>query len=243
MRAAGKSAVDAAALQEHLLQQLNLGDALTVPFRRPKPVSRKNLKISSESARIHRGRGVRPAVGRTSARPSGQSRKIMTAGYEPRTEKPRYAGNSSTMPDYARTKSAGALKIESGKLLDSAFDLWQCESCNKLNPPTKQVCRLCSKARAAQFKTAPAVKMSLAQRRGLVALPASRLSDDEWVGIEQGAVARGMAEQDCPVCMDPLGLRDHLITSCGHLFHTVCLVQFERFSRQPASNRTCPVCR
>ena len=86
---------------------------------------------------------------------------------------------------------------------------------------------------------------TLAQQRGLVpALPAP-LTAAEWQEAEWNHefrdAQRGMVETDCAICMEHLGSRDQVILSCSHVYHAVCLGNFEKFTRR--IDRSCPLCR
>jgi hypothetical protein len=82
--------------------------------------------------------------------------------------------------------------------------------------------------------------LSLAESRGLVkvqpVVPA--LTPAEWNQLESSA--SGRQDAFCPICME--GFRGHeVLLSCSHMFHQVCLRNFERFMR--VSQRACPICR
>ena len=92
------------------------------------------------------------------------------------------------------------------------------------------------------FEDAP----TLAQQRGLVPPPANRLTKAEWdeaeLTHEIRDSERGMDEEVCAICMDRLGAGDQVILSCSHVYHSVCLTNFEKFTRRKM-DRTCPLCR
>ena len=82
-------------------------------------------------------------------------------------------------------------------------------------------------------------KLSLAQRRGLVAQPAAPLTVDEWKKVVEKAKERVKNETTCPICMDDFKLKPQLVLSCSHYFHQECLESFEKHS----GVKRCPVCR
>lgn len=131
---------------------------------------------------------------------------------------------------------------------------WQCEGCRAINGGGKRVCGRCAQRRpsldAATKATAP--ELTLAQRRGLVPSPAPQatLGHTHWRRIVDTSRLRGDFKQPCSICLEPFGLRDALITSCGHVFHANCLNSFERFAAASADGggsgltaRRCPMCR
>ena len=84
---------------------------------------------------------------------------------------------------------------------------------------------------------------SLAERRGLVKVvprvvqPA--VSNDEWMTMERNITARN--EAYCPICLEGFAQGHEVLLSCSHMFHRMCLQNFEQFMRR--SERSCPICR
>ncbi len=113
-----------------------------------------------------------------------------------------------------------------------------------LNPGHAQRCDACgvSKLSSAQSGAMPHQELSLAQMRGLVPLPASRLTEKEWVAKEDEALRRGDCRGNCSICFEDFGVSSQVILSCSHTFHSSCLLSFERFLAKSRS-RTCPICR
>ena len=71
--------------------------------------------------------------------------------------------------------------------------------------------------------------------------PSVCLTDIEWMRLIVAAQARGLGE--CAICMAPnKGFRHICLLSCSHLFHTQCIVNFEKFVAG-SKNTGCPVCR
>jgi hypothetical protein len=67
------------------------------------------------------------------------------------------------------------------------------------------------------------------------------LSDANWAKVLAVAQTRGLGE--CAICMAPnKGFRQICALSCSHLFHTQCIVNFEKFV-SGSKNSGCPVCR
>lgn len=81
--------------------------------------------------------------------------------------------------------------------------------------------------------------LSLAERWGLVDAPEKPLSVDEWKNIEDKCTKLEMHKSNCPICLEPFGVQQCNILSCGHVFHTNCIDGFEKCSR----TRHCPICR
>jgi hypothetical protein len=65
------------------------------------------------------------------------------------------------------------------------------------------------------------------------------LSVNEWRKIENQSVNRNDHFSICAICLDSLSKRDTLILSCSHVFHKICISNFENFTQ----NKKCPICR
>ncbi|CAJ1082055.1 RING finger protein 32 isoform X1 [Xyrichtys novacula] len=81
--------------------------------------------------------------------------------------------------------------------------------------------------------------LTLAQKWGLVAPPAERLTEDEWMQVKARSVKQGESAQPCAICREEFHLQPQVLLSCSHVFHRACLQGFERFSRR----KCCPMCR
>ncbi|CAB1418604.1 unnamed protein product [Pleuronectes platessa] len=81
--------------------------------------------------------------------------------------------------------------------------------------------------------------LSLAQKMGLVASPAERLMEDEWMQVKARSVHQGESAQPCAICREEFCLQPQVLLSCSHVFHRACLKAFERFSGM----KRCPMCR
>uniref|UniRef100_A0A8C3AXA4 Ring finger protein 32 n=1 Tax=Cyclopterus lumpus TaxID=8103 RepID=A0A8C3AXA4_CYCLU len=81
--------------------------------------------------------------------------------------------------------------------------------------------------------------LTLAQKLGLVASPAGRLTEDEWARVKARSVQQGDSAQPCAICREEFFLQPQVLLSCSHVFHRACLRAFERFS----GRRCCPMCR
>ncbi|KAL6097734.1 rnf32 [Pungitius sinensis] len=81
--------------------------------------------------------------------------------------------------------------------------------------------------------------LTLAQKLGLMASPAGRISEDEWSRVKARSVLQGDSAQPCAICREEFYLQPQVLLSCSHVFHRACLQAFERFS----GRRCCPVCR
>ncbi|KAK0139291.1 RING finger protein 32 [Merluccius polli] len=82
-------------------------------------------------------------------------------------------------------------------------------------------------------------RLTLAQRRGLVAAPARRLTAAEWSAARSRCVRQGASASPCAICREEFGLQPQVLLCCSHVFHLVCLQAYERFS----SRKCCPMCR
>ncbi|XP_074222764.1 RING finger protein 32 isoform X6 [Camelus bactrianus] len=78
-----------------------------------------------------------------------------------------------------------------------------------------------------------------AQKLGLFAPPPPPLSSEEWETVKQRSVLQGDSTQPCPICKEEFELRPQVLLSCSHVFHRACLQAFEKFT----SKKTCPLCR
>ena len=74
-------------------------------------------------------------------------------------------------------------------------------------------------------------KLTLAQRRGLVAKPPMPLSQKEWKNIEDKGTIRTETNDYCSICLEKFRIESQTILSCSHVFHTKCLSSFERYSK------------
>ncbi|KAA0723506.1 RING finger protein 32 [Triplophysa tibetana] len=70
--------------------------------------------------------------------------------------------------------------------------------------------------------------LTLAQRMGLVAAPARRLTAEEWAEVKARSIQEGDSSQPCAICREEFRLQPQ-----------VCLKSFESFS----GRKSCPMCR
>ena len=125
---------------------------------------------------------------------------------------------------------------------------WTCETCTLLNDAAAVACAACSAAAPASTVddasfTRYRPKSTLAQDLGLVAKPAPALTEAEWAAVQTSSTARGdsAVESECAICREPFHAQKQVLLSCTHVFHKVCLQNFERLCC--ASERSCPICR
>lgn len=81
--------------------------------------------------------------------------------------------------------------------------------------------------------------LTLAERLGLVAGPAMRLSENQWSLVKIRSVQQGESARPCAVCKEEFQLKPQVLLSCSHIFHRACVEAFEKFS----GRKCCPVCR
>ncbi|XP_072543138.1 RING finger protein 32 [Salminus brasiliensis] len=81
--------------------------------------------------------------------------------------------------------------------------------------------------------------LTLAQRLGLVAAPARRLTTEEWTEVKSRSLQEGDSTQPCVICTEEFRLQPQVLLSCSHVFHKVCLKSLERFT----GRKCCPLCR
>ncbi|KAM4705189.1 RING finger protein 32 [Rhinophrynus dorsalis] len=81
--------------------------------------------------------------------------------------------------------------------------------------------------------------LTLAQKLGIVQVPAAPLTNEEWIQVKQRSVNQGDSLQPCVICKEEFQLQPQVLLSCSHVFHRVCLEAFEKFT----GKKTCPMCR
>lgn len=84
------------------------------------------------------------------------------------------------------------------------------------------------------------VKLSLAQKLGIVEQPELPLSRSEWQEVEHTAHQRKHHSDPCSICMETFGVEQQIILNCSHVFHRTCFTSFEKFV---GTLRKCPICR
>jgi hypothetical protein len=148
----------------------------------------------------------------------------------------------------AAASNAGASSSPPPTAAEAAYLRWACESCTLLNADAAPSCVACGNRRPPRAVddvhfTRYAPKLSLAQSLGLVAAPAAPLTKEEWGAVRASSAARGdsAVEASCAICREPFRSHKQVLLSCTHVFHKVCLQNFERLCR--ASERACPICR
>lgn len=82
-------------------------------------------------------------------------------------------------------------------------------------------------------------KLTFAEKAGIQKIKSFPLSVDQWKKLEKETIKREDFKGECPICMEKLASRESIILSCSHVFHKVCLQNFEKFS----SVNKCPLCR
>lgn len=87
-------------------------------------------------------------------------------------------------------------------------------------------------------------KLSLAQQLGLAERPEPELTGEDWKHVEKIALERKHHHDPCPICMEQFGMEKQVILNCSHVFHAVCLRNFEKFTlSQTDQVIRCPMCR
>jgi hypothetical protein len=81
--------------------------------------------------------------------------------------------------------------------------------------------------------------LTLAQKIGLKEINKMPLSLDEWKKLESLTLKRDDHKSNCPICLESLFIKETIILSCSHIFHKICITNFEKFT----NNKKCPVCR
>ncbi|XP_033964244.1 RING finger protein 32 isoform X3 [Pseudochaenichthys georgianus] len=81
--------------------------------------------------------------------------------------------------------------------------------------------------------------LTLAQKLGLVASPAERLTEEDWTRVKMRSVHHGDSAQPCSICREEFHLHPQVLLSCSHVYHRACLRAFERLS----GRKCCPMCR
>lgn len=81
--------------------------------------------------------------------------------------------------------------------------------------------------------------LTFAEKTGISKIKQFPLSLDQWHQLEKQSVQRQDFKGECPICFDKLSSRESVILSCSHVFHKICLKNFEKYS----SVSKCPLCR
>lgn len=81
--------------------------------------------------------------------------------------------------------------------------------------------------------------LTFAEKTGIAKIERFPLSILEWRKLEEQTIKREDFKGECPICMEKLSSRESVILSCSHVFHKVCLKNFEKF----AAVTKCPLCR
>ena len=90
-------------------------------------------------------------------------------------------------------------------------------------------------------ETATGADADSSKENGAVGVPLPKMTDTDWLHALGQAKTRGLGE--CAICMAPnRGMRNVCILSCSHIFHSQCIVNFEKFVVN-TKGRGCPVCR
>lgn len=115
-----------------------------------------------------------------------------------------------------------------------------CSSCMKSFQSTSNLCSHCG-----YFNETITQKNSddLAIFRGILPVPPQQdtLIKFQWDLIEYNTSSR--LDSHCPICMIGFTQSNELLLSCGHLFHSSCLLGFEKFANKSITERSCPICR
>jgi hypothetical protein len=82
-------------------------------------------------------------------------------------------------------------------------------------------------------------QLTLSQSLGLEPLRAPKFNENEWEIIENLSQQRHYSEFPCTICTEDFRASPTVLLSCSHVFHAVCLRNFEKFSGQ----LSCPLCR
>ncbi|KAG8138766.1 hypothetical protein E2320_001547, partial [Naja naja] len=61
--------------------------------------------------------------------------------------------------------------------------------------------------------------LTLAQKFGLVELPAMPLTLDDWEYVKQRSIRQGDSVQPCAICKEEFALQPQVLLSCSHVFH------------------------
>lgn len=186
------------------------GGAAPLRRRAVRSVNRIQQRIERDRIRMHRLAGGTP----TSSRPSASgSRGGAGATGSPGAPLPERTGAQS--------------QLDTAPDLDWSQEDWACTKCTLVNAGRVNTCVACGSARPDVGGDVRSI--TLAQKRGLVARPAAKLSRKDWEGIAAKAGEREEHIGDCAICMEPFGLGEQVLLSCSHMFHRQCLESFERF--------------
>jgi len=101
---------------------------------------------------------------------------------------------------------------------------WTCHHCTLINVASAQTCEACDSGRRKVDRTTDVTdigyrppKLTLAQRRGLVAPPPAKLTASEWLAVEMESRTKRYSNDVCPICIETFKLDTQVILSCGHV--------------------------
>jgi hypothetical protein len=226
----------------------DLADAVMLPSRLVVASSARGNRVRSIApARLVSSREARAGIGNRGALAIAHS-TVNAAALQDHLVRTMNLSSILSTKSSVRHGGAKALKRpvpRSARQGGKYVEQWECDECGKLNDATASECGACESERPSQHSVR-APRPTLAQSRGLVPGARARLSDADWEALEGDVVRRGAVEEPCSICLDPLGMREQVLLSCGHLFHRACLDSFERFQRSTHGAETlkkCPFCR
>jgi hypothetical protein len=259
--AAAVTCVRAAALQDHLARALRLDAQLARGLRgaRPPPRARAASTVAAKAGRASRraGHGGKGGVRGGSGLAGGQQEpdeleRLLLAGAGQRAARGGAARGARALAGVEESRESstrrGAEDDEERSVLRAELSrAWTCEECTLLNASGPSHCAACGSSRRAQLaklaraESERSAPRTLAQRLGLLPAPPAPLSERQWSQLEGQSEARKDSYEPCAICRQPFGTEEQLLLSCSHVFHTQCLLSFERFVR--SSERCCPLCR
>lgn len=179
-------ALDATALQDHLLRSLRVD--LSDPRRSTADFARFG-KVTTSKVATPRAPGHAVTARNASA-------------VEPTKPRDAVSERRSGLPAAARAPISSRAPVSkplttlhtSGALASRLAAKWTCDACDGLNPAASRCCTNCGATKAADIVPVAPV-LSLAQKRGLVPAPAPLLTPTEWAAVEAKVQARLIASK------------------------------------------------
>lgn len=89
-------------------------------------------------------------------------------------------------------------------------------------------------------------KLTLAEKMGLVEAPPPPPTDVQWENAVAKSLHRNDCGHECSICQVAFvasSTSAQVILSCSHVFHEMCIKQFEKFVRLSGAAACCPICR
>lgn len=197
----GETSINSAAFQDHIMQSYNLG--CLDPFKQ----KQKSIKRPSYMSKYAK---KKPGVGGRTLSNAGQN-IIRTDSASSAVSVPKsHSGLPRKFSSHSNSKYSNR---EEEKVMGKKSEVYRTKNLiDKLNSETY--------INIEKKREEYVHKLTLAQRRGLVARPPMPLSQAQWKGIETKGTTRIDNNDFCSICLEKFRIESQTILSCSHVFHT-----------------------